>query len=294
MRAEFQNPAKITLAKIPLAKGESLHRHGKMNMLPDSAPDQIGFDLPLIFQEPGSEKHVSDRLGALSLVPAALDWLNAHSSLFLTPSELDTILGAAHPLRRTSLLMGRYAAKRALRMLHPECSWQACALHSDPLGAPFFVGEDLAPLIVSLSHCESLALAAVFPQGCRLGVDIECLRPDLVESLASHSPDREIALFPRELDWSLGQKMLALWCLKEALAKALKKGFTLPFYQFDISDLTFAQGWLQARFSKLPDYHAQCLWTRQHCLALAFAQPGTLIIDTHELCRTLAILDPPI
>ncbi len=279
-----------------LAKDESFHPKGRMSKLPDSTSNQIGFDLPFMIQGSGSQGFGSQRLGAglhgwLSLVPADLDWLTAHSSLFLTPAELDIFLSAPHRARQHSLLMGRYAAKRAVRALWPDRSWQDCAIQSGPLGEPLCVGDDLPELTLSLSHCDTLALAAILPQDYRLGVDVECLRPDLVESLASHSPDREIALIPPELDWSLGQKMLALWCLKEALAKALKKGFTLPFDQFDISDLTFDQDWLQARFTNLPGYQAQCLWTHQHCLALAFAQPGTLLIDTHALCRLLAALE---
>jgi len=278
-------------SEAALAKGESFHPKGRMSELPVSTPNQIGFDLPFMIQESGSQRFGARLHGWLSLVPADLDLLTARSSLFLTPAELDIVLSAPHRARRHSLLMGRYAAKRAVRALLPDRSWQDCTIQSGPLGEPLCVGDNLPELTLSLSHCDTLALAAILPQDCRLGVDVECLRPDLVESLASHSADREIALLPNVLEWTLGQKMLALWCLKEALAKAHKTGFTLPFDQFDISDLTFDQGWLQARFTNLPGYQAQCLWTHQHCLALAFTQPGTLLIDTHALCRILATLE---
>ena len=262
-----------------------------MSELPDSTPNQIGFDLPFMIQGYGAQGFGARLHGWLSLVPADLDLLTARSSLFLTPAELDIVLSAPHRARRHSLLIGRYAAKRAVRALLPDRAWQDCTIQSGPLGEPFCVGDDLPELTLSLSHCDTLALAAILPQDCRLGIDVECLRPDLVESLASHSADREIALLPNALEWTLGQKMLALWCLKEALAKALKKGFTLPFDMFDISTVTMSHGWLQVRFTNLPGYQAQCLWTHQHCLALAFAQPGTVLIDKEALCRILARLE---
>ena len=254
--------------------------------------DQKGCDLPFTIQNGGAQRLSQQGLaiqaqGALSLIEADEAWLNANQEFFLSSFEHNTVQATQNPARRQSLLIGRYTAKRALRLIRPDLSWQRIKIQNGDHGEPLIKGDDVPPLTLSLSHCDAMAFAAIVPNSYPLGVDIERLRPDLIETLTSHFKERELALMPGELAWSQDQKLLALWCLKEALAKALKTGFTLPYEQLEIASLSDEDGWLSARFGRLPAYQAQCLFAGDLCLAIAFSNPGRFEIDRERLCRAL-------
>ena len=254
-----------------------------MNHPNEPHPALIGFDLPIV-------RAGAQPFGAISLVRAEQDWLSNNQSNFLSHSDQKHFQSIDNKLRRQSLLLGRYAAKRALRFLLPHRSSQTIAIITGEKGEPLVRGDDMPALTLSLAHSDSVALAAVLPAPFALGVDIERLRPDLVETLSSHIKARELALMPKELHWSPDQHLLALWCIKEAVAKALQTGFTLPFEQFEIAALSYENGWLIARFAHLPDYQAQCVFAGMHCLAMVFGNGMNLMIDREGLYRALKVM----
>lgn len=142
-------------------------------------------------------------------------------------------------------LLGRACIKEAVRfwifqqtgrLLHPA---DIIVLH-DEQGAPYVDGawtNDLVqPPEVSLSHDRWMFLAAVTPPQHSVGVDVEHIgkiqRPDLMEgSLA----DSERTLL-HGLDGNvLQEKLLRIWCAKEAAAKYLGIGLQGMPEQFEVS-----------------------------------------------------------
>ncbi|HWQ71403.1 MAG TPA: 4'-phosphopantetheinyl transferase superfamily protein [Desulfitobacteriaceae bacterium] len=106
-------------------------------------------------------------------------------------------------------------------------------------GKPYIVikGNIFAELRISLAHCRKM-LGAVIGEGCLVGIDVEELKP-VGQSLLDIFLDKEekqlLTNSFRGLDSD--QKIILLWCAKEAIGKALGTGFSLGF-----SSLRFRSG----------------------------------------------------
>jgi 4'-phosphopantetheinyl transferase len=104
-------------------------------------------------------------------------------------------------------------------------------------GKPALVGESgKYALRFNVSHSLDLALYAI-TRGRELGVDLERLRPDLIDQRIAErffSP-REVATL-RTLPANMRQEaFFACWTRKEAYLKARGEGLTLRLDQFDVS-----------------------------------------------------------
>ena len=138
----------------------------------------------------------------------------------------------ALPKRRRHWLLGRLAAKLAAR------EWLMASMSpleltdievgNDPQGKPYLKLADVekAPA-VSLAHSGAWALAVVAARTERIGADIEAaareLRDPCAFSRLAFSPEEQ-ALLPGCHDASWQKAALALWCAKEAAAKATGLG----------------------------------------------------------------------
>ncbi len=130
-------------------------------------------------------------------------------------------------------LSGRAALKEAVRNWIHERTGQwvypaDVVVRHDHYGAPFVDGWWNGTLAdapqVSLSHSGESCLAAVAEPGLAVGVDLESLgraQPELVaQSLAAH----ERSLLEGLAGSALEERVLRLWCAKEAAAKCLGIG----------------------------------------------------------------------
>jgi 4'-phosphopantetheinyl transferase EntD len=118
--------------------------------------------------------------------------------------------------RRAEWRAGRLAAHGALVLLLGDAGAAGlCIVRADD-GAPQVEGADVA---LSLSHGKKFAVAAA-GRVARLGIDLcEIARAPNVERIAGrflHADERSLPRTPA--DWAL------LWALKEAAAKALRRG----------------------------------------------------------------------
>jgi phosphopantetheine--protein transferase-like protein len=157
--------------------------------------------------------------------------------------------------RRHEWLLGRLVAKDAVRRLVEEHAGVRLApadieIRPDPYGRPEAVGPFAArlgiqpALSISHSHGTAVALAALCP-GQLVGIDLENLarRSEDFEAIA-FSPDerRMLAAIPRE---SRQEWALRMWCAKEAVAKALGRGFSIGIQAFHITGAETGSGVLQ-------------------------------------------------
>lgn len=134
---------------------------------------------------------------------------------------------------RRQWLLGRACLKEAVRewvqqqtghRLHPADIWVA---HHEQ-GGPFIDGPwcaDFTPPSISLSHNSNGSFAAVAAPDCLIGVDRESLRravrPELLKGALAVSEQRLIAGLEGT---ALQQRLLRLWCAKEAAAKLTGRG----------------------------------------------------------------------
>lgn len=92
------------------------------------------------------------------------------------------------------------------------------------------------PLRFNVSHSGELALLA-FSRGRELGVDIECIRPELADEQIAERffSSREVAAL-RALPAPVQKEaFFTCWTRKEAYIKAIGEGLSLPLHSFDVS-----------------------------------------------------------
>ena len=153
----------------------------------------------------------------------------------LGPAERDEWRALQGQLRRRrEWLFGRAALKEAVRLWVAEQTGHLLyptdiVVRHDAHGAPVVGGAWCETLIaaprVSLAHNANACLAAITAPGQPVGVDLEALgrirQPELlVESLAPQERPFVQGLVGAALD----ERLLRLWCAKEAAAKCLGTG----------------------------------------------------------------------
>lgn len=158
---------------------------------------------------------------------AVLDLITADETAYarahaaLTPAELATFEGFRFPKRRQDWLLGRLAAKEAIRRA-AGADWALSAIAVAPLpnGCPTFVAPEgaLSGWHLSISHGHGRAAAAVAP--VPVGVDYEALR---------EVPPNGWRFFltAAERDWLAAEPLgprgeIVVWALKEAGYKAIQ------------------------------------------------------------------------
>jgi 4'-phosphopantetheinyl transferase len=133
--------------------------------------------------------------------------------------------------RRAEFIAGRLLLRHAMSVRHPGTSWRLIA----PEGAaPQLSLDAKLAAVVSIAHSAGI-VACALSETRRLGIDLEHriarkrdvagLAPAVLHPLEAAA----LALQPqsRQHDFFLG-----CWTLKEALAKALGEGLSLPFRKF--------------------------------------------------------------
>jgi 4'-phosphopantetheinyl transferase len=164
--------------------------------------------------------HAGDRLDALEPVEQAL----------LSPRATDK--------RRDEFVAGRLAAHEALEQLHQRApnlgsSFAVVAETGERQGCPRVVDAHLRPLAihVSISHCESLAIAVA--AGVPVGIDLVRVEPQPASFAEEAFDPRELASWSvaLDLDGDHPEVLAHAFAAKEALVKWLGRGFGMVLRQ---------------------------------------------------------------
>jgi 4'-phosphopantetheinyl transferase len=160
---------------------------------------------------------------------AALDL--AAPPAWLPQDDQERLSRMLHPRRRSEFLLGRRLLRHALRETHGPRALEWRLSHADK-GRPYLAG-DLAVPSLSISHCARLVACALGPPS-RMGLDVESSerrKTDFAKlAQAVFHPLEHEALARSGQTLECG--FLERWTLKEALAKALGVGLTLPMRDF--------------------------------------------------------------
>ena len=171
-----------------------------------------------------------------------------------------------YPRRRQSYLLGRYAAKKALQGA-VQGDWQEDWRYRDPsrlpleiwiqsglLGEPFIEGRSQA---LSIAHGGTYGIAIVGSGRVSLGIDIEplILLRNLTADALSVSESHLISTCGVSVEESLG----IFWTAKEALAKCLGVGLSVPFSLFEVGHMERWGSVTWLTFSNFPAFQG-CVW----------------------------------
>jgi 4'-phosphopantetheinyl transferase len=154
-------------------------------------------------------------------LPGENEWLSA--------SELTRFATFRFPKRRADWLLGRWTAKLAVcAYLGMSTAHEAlCALEIHPAesGAPLvFVANEPAPVSISISHRDGVAMCAVAPANTMLGCDLELIETHSEAFIRDYFTEEEQRAIAGVLDEERRRLATLMWSAKESALKALGVG----------------------------------------------------------------------
>jgi 4'-phosphopantetheinyl transferase len=182
-----------------------------------------------------------------SFCPAA-----APAVALLHPGEERLWREFRYPLRQLNFLLGRAAAKMALARCFPAVPSGAIEIAPGVFGQPLVRASRLEAE-VSIAHSRGAAVAVACLVGHPIGVDLEWVDASREETVRACVTPREQALWDGTSLAPLQAAFLS-WSAREALAKALRCGLTVPFELLELAEITVAEGRVSARFPNFPQY----------------------------------------
>ncbi|HEY6139356.1 MAG TPA: acyltransferase domain-containing protein [Thermoanaerobaculia bacterium] len=218
--------------------------------------------------DPGLEIAFVRDVPAAFLMSAEEIWSRTLAQLYLTRAERREWWQLAGAARRAAWLLGRIAAKEAIRRcgareLGVTLLPAQIEIRTDGEGRPVAAPVAGAVPALSIAHARDHVVAAAAFAFARVGVDVEVPRAPAVDFRAAFD-DAELAKFDQE-------ERLALWCAKEAAAKMLGTGlrgvpreWRIAAYDGRTAAIDFRGRTVRTVIRAEPD----------HCLAVCAASPS--------------------
>jgi 4'-phosphopantetheinyl transferase len=208
------------------------------------------------------------------LQPCAAGILHAEEMRYFLPLPAER--------RRVSFLLGRYAAKRALRPCLGDPAFAAINIAPGVFKNPVVCYPMPEPWQVSITHSDSLVCALAFPQVHPMALDVELIDAEKLPAMVTQCQDSERAEASRHgLDAPTAATLL--WTAKEALSKVLHTGLMCPFNLFEIESIQSISGSMfQGFYKHLAQYKFQA-WIRGNCiLTITLPKRTELAFDTGQ------------
>jgi 4'-phosphopantetheinyl transferase len=211
-------------------------------------------------------------------VPADNDWVS--------PGEHALLQAMRFPTRRNEWRLGRWTAKSAvsayLNNRRGALEFSNLEIRAAASGAPeVFIGENPAPLNISISHRDGRAVCAVTCCGVALGCDLETVEPRSDAFSSDYFTRAEQELFAGAPASDRSRLVTLLWSAKESALKALDAGLRLDTRSVVV------------RLGKEPQHLAQQEW---HPLAVLHDETSVFHGWWQCQCgfvRTLVAAPPP-
>jgi 4'-phosphopantetheinyl transferase len=205
--------------------------------------------------------------------------LSELASDFLGPAEQAYFSTLRFVRRQRSYLLGRYAAKLALRDLVHESDLRAIEITRGVFDQPIARCARNQGWGVTISHAESLAVALAFPAGHPMGIDIERVDSARFETIFSQLSDEETN-WVRAIGGNMAEIASALWTIKEALSKALCTGLMTPMQIYNLTEFQrVGSGIWEGLFQNFDQYKAVTWIGSFHVLSVVLPKWSSLALE---------------
>jgi len=198
----------------------------------------------------------------------------------LSEPELEDFNTISYEKRRRDFLAGRFIAKQVLSAYLQEKDLTKIIIKNGIFNQPLLEYPTANPPRFSLSHTHTHSVCLAFPQAHPMGIDMETIRYDSVESIASELTEREKCLDVC-LRENTGEFYLQLWTIKEALSKVLQTGLTVPLEIYEVAEMRRFGKYYESIFKNFMQYKAFSFkWKGNIC---SIVLPQKTIFDLNEL-----------
>ncbi|MCL6588936.1 MAG: 4'-phosphopantetheinyl transferase superfamily protein [Firmicutes bacterium] len=201
---------------------------------------------------------------------------------YLHPEELNYYQNLKFERRIRSYLLGRYAAKKAAAALTKTERLEEILVQPGVFTQPVVTLQAHPNIQATITHCEDLGGAIVFPEAHPLGIDIEKAGANSVEALESQMTDAEKALvrrYPESYEFML----TLLWTGKEALSKILKTGLMTSFKILEVNKIELKDGYWLSFYKNFGQYKAISFKLGRYICSITFPLKTELAINLDSI-----------
>jgi 4'-phosphopantetheinyl transferase len=193
------------------------------------------------------------------LVQASLSGITNIRNTFLHESEEKRFQEYSHNLRKKSFLLGRFAAKKALRnYMSNNCKETEFCIKNSVTGEPIIEDKGLT---ISISHSGNIGAAIVTSNFIKIGLDIEHALNFLEIDNCFYSEAEFELLSNVYIGYNKYIIKGFIWAAKESLVKFLGIGFTIPLNILEVSAATYKDSMLHLNFKNF----TTIITTLVHC-----------------------------
>ena len=205
----------------------------------------------------------------------------------LGPTEKDYFLTLRSEKRQKSYLLGRYAAKLALKDLLSEPDLRSIEIVKGVFEQPIVQCKSQAGWGVSIGHTGLLAAGLAFPIGHPMGIDIERIDPTRQETIFSQLSSQEVEWI-EQTGPDRDRVATAFWAAKEALSKVLTTGLMTPLQIYNLTEFSrIDSGVWEGRYQNFAQYKVR-VWTGStYVLAITLPQ-RSMMEQAGDLCAALS------
>ncbi len=189
--------------------------------------------------------------------------------------------------QKRAYLLGRVAAKRAIRALAPQVASPDIFIDAGVFGFPVVRSRFLENVQVSISHTDEIGLALAYPEAHPLAIDTERVDAERITSVASALDEQEHRLL-RSLPLPYPVGLTLLWTAKESLTKVLRTGLTLDLKLAMVESLVREDNVWVGRFGNFGQYKSLSLITSDRVCSMVL--PEKTSVDLAPLLEVLEIL----
>lgn len=182
------------------------------------------------------------------------DFINKNNPrLYLNPDELIEFDNIKADKVKHNFCIGRYCAKKSISLISSEQNLSKIEIEHGVFGFP--IVNNSKNLQVSIAHTDDSAVAISFNEKIPMGIDIEIINQEQIEVIETQLTQSEIDLC-KELEYPNGNIYHQLWTSKEALSKAIKTGFTIPMFFFEINSIQVDNKIMIIKFKYFQEFKA--------------------------------------
>jgi phosphopantetheinyl transferase len=213
------------------------------------------------------------------------DIVHSNAISFLSQKEIEYFENIKYDRKIRSYLLGRYAAKNAVSKLLNVNNLDEIIIENGIFGQPIVYEKENNGIQVSISHCDDIGIAVAYPQFISLGVDIEKIDSEKYHLLYDVITDSERIL----IEHNIGNKHLIvtlMWSAREALAKCIKTGFTVPLDFFSIKDVCVKNQIYCGCFLNFIQYQFICFEKNGYLISIVYPKKTELLFDIEKYLKT--------
>lgn len=230
-----------------------------------------------VFSLARQDSHYSAALAWAST--SEYDALAKSLQMFLTSVESLYFRSLPADRRKKSYLLGRYAAKQALRAMSPGLDPSKIEVASGVFQYPVVRPALAEPTGVSISHSELVACALGYSEMHPLAIDVEDLVPDRSEVMKTQILPRELEAAGAVWPFPSQHRCTMIWTAKEALSKMLRCGMTCPYSILAVKDLYSEGRTFGGQFENFGQYRFQTWIGSASVMSIVLPRNSTLETD---------------